>query len=251
MTSKIPYKRIELLEELMDSLEIWCDDLEMLDRSLTHSSFTFENKLPPTENNERLEFLGDAVLKLVASTYLFERFPDYPEGEMTKIRAILISDNVLSQVAQKIDLGKYLKLGYHEEKMGGRKRPTTLACAFEALLGALYLDGKMSDTEDLLLRLLAEFVTNIDKDYLKDNCKAVLQEYTQSKDGSLPVYNVITESGPAHDKTFEIEVTIGDNRYGVGKGKSKKEAQQSAARKALDVLQDEDESYFKALRKGK
>lgn len=249
--NQLQHNRIALLEELLDNLQIWCDNLPLLDKALTHSSYTFENKISSDENNERLEFLGDAVLKLVASTYLYERFPEYPEGEMTKIRAILISDNVLSQVAERINLGKYIKLGYHEEKMGGRSRPTTLACAFEALLGALYLDGKMNDLQDLLLHLLSEFVTNIDEDYLKDNCKAVLQEYTQSKDGSLPIYNVITESGPAHDKTFEIEVIIGDNRYGVGKGKSKKEAQQSAAREALDVLQKEDDSYFKSLRKGK
>lgn len=249
--SQLPIKRIAELEELMDSLEIWCDDLFLLDRSLTHSSFTFENKLSSDENNERLEFLGDAVLKLVASEYLFQRFPDYPEGEMTKIRAILISDNVLSKIAEKIDLGKYIKLGYHEAKSGGRNRPTTLACAFEALLGALYLDGKIIHIQDLLLKLLSDEVTQIDQDAMKDNCKAVLQEYTQAQDGSLPEYNVINELGPAHDKVFKVEVLINNVRYGIGEGKSKKEAQQNAAKDALDRLQEEDKEYFENLIKGK
>ena len=247
----LPYQRIQQLEELMDSLHIWCDNLPLLDISLTHSSYTFENKLSSDFNNERLEFLGDAVLKLVASEYLFQRFPDYAEGDMTKIRAILISDNVLSKIADSINLGKYLKLGYHETKSGGRKRPTTLACAFEAMLGALYIDGKMHDVQDLLLRLLAEEVTSIDQDDTKDNCKAVLQEYTQAQDGSLPIYNVVEEFGPAHDKTFIVEVVINDERYGLGEGKSKKEAQQSAAREAFERLQEEDQDYFTALKKGR
>ena len=230
-------QRIKQLEELMDKLEIWFSNLELLDQSLTHSSYTFENKLPSVLNNERLEFLGDAVLKLVASEYLYERFPDYQEGEMTKIRAILISDNVLSKIANEIELGEYLNLGYHEERSGGRTRPSTLACAFEALLGALYMDGKMVDIQDFLLKLLSEEVTNIDKDEVKNNYKAVLQEYTQGIDNSLPVYKVINESGPAHDKTFEVEVFINNKSYGIGVGKSKKEAQQNAAKEALFSIQ--------------
>lgn len=245
MKEKLPQTRITQLEELLDSLHIWCEDLTLLDKALTHSSYTFENKLSPIHNNERLEFLGDAVLKLVASEYLFYRFPEYAEGEMTKIRAILISDNVLSKIAERINLGKYLKLGYHEAKAGGRKRSSTLACAFEALLGALYLDGKMKDIQEMLLRLLADEVTNIDQDATRDNCKAVLQEYTQAKDGCLPEYNVIKESGPPHNKTFEVEVLINGDRYGVGKGKSKKEAQQQAARVALEKIEvTEEEEFF-------
>lgn len=230
--------RTKQLEELMDKLEIWFSDLYLLDKALTHSSYTFENKLPSTMNNERLEFLGDAVLKLVASEYLYERFPDYQEGDMTKIRAILISDNVLSKIADKISIGEYLNLGYHEERSGGRTRPSTLACAFEALLGALYIDGKMTDIQDLLLKLLSEEVTDIDSDDVKNNFKAVLQEFTQAKDNSLPVYIVINEMGPAHDKTFEIEVFINNKSYGIGQGKSKKEAQQNAAKQALSIIQN-------------
>lgn len=234
-------KRVAELEEFMDNLNIWCDDLTLLDRALTHSSYTFENKLASEYNNERLEFLGDAVLKLVSSEYLFQRFPEYQEGELTKIRAILISDNVLSKVANKINIGEYIKLGFHEAKSGGRTRSSNLACAFEALLGALYLDGKMKDIQELLLVLLSEEVTMIDQDATRDNCKAVLQEYTQAKDGSLPVYNVLKEIGPPHDKTFEVEVVVDGKRYGIGSGKSKKEAQQSAAKCALKFIE---EQYF-------
>ena len=241
---QLPQNRIKQLEELLDSLHVWCDDLIILDQALTHSSFTFENKLTPMLNNERLEFLGDAVLKLVASEYLYYRFPEYPEGEMTKIRAILISDNVLCKIAENINLGQYVKLGYHEAKAGGRKRGSTLACAFEALLGALYLDGKIKDVQEMLINLLAEEVTNIDQDATRDNCKAVLQEYTQAKDNSLPVYNVISEQGPPHDKVFEIEVLVSDKRYGIGTGKSKKEAQQSAAKVALEYIETIEETEF-------
>lgn len=248
--TNLPFHRIAQLEELMDNLEIWCDDLVLFDKALTHSSYTFENKLPADENNERLEFLGDAVLKLVASEYLYARFPNYQEGEMTKIRAILISDNVLSRLAESINLGEYIKLGYHEAKSGGRKRPTTLACALEAMLGALYLNGKISDIQDFLLKLLADEVTNIDQDALKDNCKAVLQEYTQALDGSLPDYEVVEEMGPAHDKIFKVKVSIKNKVYGIGEGKSKKEAQQNAAKAAIECLEDQDEEYFIALRKG-
>jgi ribonuclease III len=221
------------LDELLDKLNLSCNDYDRLNLALTHGSYTFENKISSLENNERLEFLGDAVLKLVASDYLHERFPEYSEGDLTKIRAILISDTTLTQLANKIDLGKYLKLGYHEEKLGGRARPSTLACAFEALLGALYLDGKLKELHETLENLIKDEVTEIDKSASKYNFKAMLQEYTQAKGYDLPEYAVAKEEGPPHDKIFDIEVLIGGNKYGCGSGKSKKEAQQKAAEMAV------------------
>ncbi|OGH97420.1 MAG: ribonuclease III [Candidatus Melainabacteria bacterium GWF2_32_7] len=238
-------KRKADINELLQKLHIESQDYERLDTALTHSSYTFENKIPSLENNERLEFLGDAVLKLIASDYLQERFPDYTEGELTKIRAILISDATLTKIANKIDLGKHLKLGYHEEKSGGRKRASTLACAFEALLGALYLDGKLKDLQNLIVQLFEDEVTEIDQSVSKYNFKAMLQEYTQANGLELPIYSVIKEEGPPHNKMFEIGVIINEKPLGIGSGKSKKEAQQKSAEMAvieLGLLDQEEKS---------
>ena len=226
-------KRKNEIDKLLKKLGITCSYYERLDLALTHSSYTFENKLSPLENNERLEFLGDAVLKLIASDYLHERFPEYSEGELTKIRSVLISDNTLAKIAQSIDLGKYIKLGYHEEKLGGRYRNSTLACAFEAMLGAFYLDGKFNELQIVLIELLENEVTEIDQDTSKYNFKAILQEFVQSEGMELPIYEVIKEEGPPHNKTFEIEVIINGEPLGTGTGKSKKEAQQKAAQMAV------------------
>ncbi|EKE04003.1 MAG: hypothetical protein ACD_20C00120G0004 [uncultured bacterium] len=233
MTNK---KRKSEINELLNKLHIESQDYDRLDTALTHSSYTFENKIPSVENNERLEFLGDAVLKLIASDYLQERFPDYPEGELTKIRAILISDATLTKIASKINLGKHLKLGYHEEKSGGRNRASTLACAFEALLGALYLDGKLKDLQRLIIELFEDEVTEIDQSVSKYNFKAMLQEYTQANELELPVYDVVKEEGPPHNKVFEVAVVINDKTLGIGSGKSKKEAQQKSAEQAVIKL---------------
>lgn len=229
-------KRKAELDELLNKLEVSCYDYERLDNALTHSSFTFENKLSSLESNERLEFLGDAVLKLITSDYLFERFPGYSEGDLTKIRAILISDNTLAKIAEKIDLGKYLKTGYHEERLGGKNRPSNLACAFEALLGALYLDGKLNEIQIMILPLIEDEVTRVDESEAKCNFKAILQEYTQAQGYDLPLYDIVSEEGPPHSRTFEIRVLINDEVYGYGNGKSKKEAQQKAALMAVVSL---------------
>ncbi|OGI03969.1 MAG: ribonuclease III [Candidatus Melainabacteria bacterium GWF2_37_15] len=237
-------QRQKELNELLSSLNMVIDDYDLLDKSLTHGSYTFENKLSSLENNERMEFLGDAVLKLIASRYLYDRFPEYAEGELTKIRSILISDSTLAKIAQKINLGKYLKLGFHENKMGGRKRSSTLACAFEAMLGAFYLDDKIDQLDIFLQNILEPEVTEIDKSASKYNYKAILQEYAQANSLELPDYKIVEEKGPAHDRTFGIEVLVNDELLGYGTGKSKKEAQQQAAKmalSALSLLEDEGE----------
>lgn len=241
----IEKKRKIQLDKLLNKLNITCDDYERLDKALTHSSFTFENKLSSLENNERLEFLGDAVLKLIASDYLQMRFPTYNEGELTKIRAILISDNVLAKIAKKIGLGEFVKLGYHEEKAGGRQRSSTLACTFEALLGAFYLDNRDNELKVILANLLADEVTEIDHSAAKHNHKAILQEYTQGNSLELPQYIVIGEEGPPHNKTFKVMVTIDGEACGFGLGKSKKVAQQNAAEVAvakLELLKTEEDN---------
>ncbi len=229
-------KRIEELEELISGLGLSIDNYEYLDTALTHSSYTFENKLSSLLNNERIEFLGDAVLKLIASKYLYDRFPEYSEGELTKIRSVLVSDNTLARLAKDINLGKYLKLGYHEKKMGGSIRPSNMACAFEALLGAFYMDGKISLLYDFLIPLLEPEVTEIDQSAAKNNFKAILQEYAQAHGMELPDYVVVKEEGPPHNRTFDIEVFVNQESLGYGSGKSKKEAQQNAAKMALTSL---------------
>jgi ribonuclease III len=208
----------------------------LYDLALTHSSYTYENKLSHLENYERLEFLGDAVLKIIVSEYLYERFPHHREGELTKIRAVIISDAQLAHLAKSIDLGSYLIFGVSEAKAGGARKQSNLACGFEALLGALFLDGKMAEVRQFLTFHLEEDITRIDLDKVKDNYKAVLQELTQAEGIGLPEYHTLEESGPAHNKRFVVEVRIQQEPVGYGSGKSKKEAQQQAARQALDAF---------------
>ncbi len=215
-------------------------DYKLYHHALTHSSFTYENKHNSIENYERLEYLGDAVLKLVVSQYLFERFPDYREGELTKIRAVVVSDAKLAELALQLDIGSHIVFGASEKKNGGHKKVSNLACAFEALLGALYLDGRMPELTVMLRDCLEAMVTATDLSKTKDNYKATLQELTQADGGVLPHYRTVEESGPSHSRTFIIEVSIHGEVMGIGSGKSKKEAQQSAARQALETLNELD-----------
>lgn len=229
-------KRKTELDELLNNINLQIDDYSLLETALTHGSYNFENKHIEAEDNERLEFLGDAVLKLIASKYLYDRFPEYSEGELTKIRAILVSDNTLADIAAQTELSKYLKMGYHDAKLGGRTRSSTLACAFEAVLGAFYLDGKINLLFDFLIDLFKDEVTKIDNSASKYNYKAMLQEYAQANGLGIPEYIVIQEEGPAHNKVFNVEVRINGEELGVGSGKTKKEAHQNAARVAAVAL---------------
>jgi ribonuclease-3 len=234
--------RKQQILDLLKSLNIKRPkNYELYDKALTHSSFTYENKLSAFDNYERLEYLGDAVLKLVVSEYLFDRFPEYREGELTKIRAVVVSDAKLAELAKTIQLGDYIIFGTSEAKSGGRKKVSNLACAFEALLGAMYLDGKIAELRDMMTEQLETLVTEIDMSKTKDNYKAALQELTQADGGVLPVYRTVKESGPSHNRTFYIEVSISGEVMGIGVGKSKKEAQQLAAKQALETLNELDE----------
>ncbi len=225
-------------------LDVPEESLDIYMQALTHSSYTYENKLPSLDNYERLEFLGDAVLKIIISQYLFERFPEYREGELTKIRAVIVSDAVLANLAKSINLGEYMIFGPSEARSGGRNKVSNLACAFEAFLGALFLDGQMNFAVSFLESMLHDEVTKVDLSKTKDNYKAVLQELTQGEGAGLPEYTTVKEFGPAHNKTFHVEVSINGEVVGTGIGKSKKEAQQMAAKaalKCLDELSEEDE----------
>jgi ribonuclease-3 len=210
--------------------------LPLYAQALTHSSYTYEYQSPRILNYERLEFLGDAVLKLMISDYLYERFPHYREGELTKIRAVVVSDAVLATLARTLNLGHYMIFGPNEARSGGAKKSSNLACAFEALLGALYLDGKLENARRLLYEVMQDPVTKVDLSKTKDNYKAVLQELTQAEGMGLPSYTTVKETGPSHRKKFVIEVTVADEVLGIGEGKTKKEAQQAAAKTALLAL---------------
>ena len=188
--------------------------------------------MPVIENYERLEFLGDAVLKLVTSNLLYDKYPDKDEGELSKIRSILVSDAILSNIAKDIGLDKKMVLGVGEENTGGRTRESNIACTMEAVLAAYYLDGKLSFIKEFIDNRLMPKSDDILEHFVKYNAKAVLQEYTQGKTKEIPVYTTVNISGPNHNPIFEIEVSYNEEVLAVGSGHSKKEAQQDAAYKA-------------------
>lgn len=230
-------ERCAVLEGLLGSFNVKPPyNFHLYNQALTHSSYTYENRVSSLENYERLEFLGDAVLKIIVSEYLFERFPEYREGELTKIRAVIVSDASLSRLAQALDLGRYMIFGASEARTGGTHKISNLACGLEALLGALFLDGKMAETRMWLCHMMQDEVTLVDLSKTKDNFKAALQELTQAEGDGLPVYRTVKESGPSHNKTFYVEVLVNQEVVGHGTGKTKKEAQQSAAKVALDAF---------------
>lgn len=209
---------------------------EYYKHALTHSSFTKEKNLPYTQCYERLEFLGDAVLKLTISDVLFKMYPDYQEGELSKIRSIIVSDNTLANIARKNGLQDLIIMSKHEEKQGCRKLNSICACAFEATLGAYYLDGKYNELEKYIETTFEPYIIDVKDHFEKFNAKAVLQEYTQGKTKNTPIYTVIREIGPEHKKEFEIEVKYNNEVLAIEKGLTKKEAEQKCAYSACKKL---------------
>ena len=235
----------ERIFEFLESINFsQIHDISLIKIALTHSSYVKENeeKFDENEYNERLEFLGDAVLKLCASDYLYKTYPLYSEGELSKIRATLVSDAMLSKLARRINLDKYIFLGINEEKNQGRNKNSTLACAFEAILGALYLLTSIELVNSFLTHLYKNDVIEIDGNYEKYNAKTILQEYTQSINKDLPIYRIIGINGVAHNCEFTAQVEYENKILGRGVGKSKKEAQSKAAYEAclkLKLICDE------------
>ena len=209
---------------------------ELVELALTHPSYTKENNLEPLLSYERLEFFGDSVLKLFSSKLLFEKYPEYPEGELSKIRSILVSDAILAKIAFEIGIDKLIKLGPAEEKQGGRHRESNLACSLEALLGAYYLNGKLGEIEKFIADYLMTFAEDIDTHFEKYNAKDILQQYTQGIDKTLPEYRTVGILGPAHKPEFEVEVIWQGKVIATAKGKSKKDAQQNCAYEACIKL---------------
>lgn len=206
-------------------------DRTLLENALTHSSYANEHREKGMPSNERLEFLGDSILGLVVADHLYRTRPDLPEGDLTRIRAALVCENSLVEVARGLDLGSYLKLGKGEESGGGRTRPSIQADAVEAMLAAVYLDGGIGQVRKLIHTLVLNQErekTAAGRDY-----KTALQELVQRESGQVLAYHLIGESGPDHAKIFSMEVLLNGTRIGTGEGRSKKEAEQAAAKAAV------------------
>ena len=211
----------------------------LLKEALTHSSYAHElkSKRIAVSCNERLEFLGDSVLSIVTSEYLFKKYADLPEGDLTHIRAALVQSHALASYARGIGLGEFLYLGNGEEK--NRDQQSILEDAFEALLAAIYLDagiGGLDQIRRFLLPIIEDAMNKNNDAILHSDAKTELQQLTQISDGATPTYTIIGESGPDHAKTFEVEVKLNSNVIGHGKGRSKREAEQNAAREALKLF---------------
>lgn len=232
MDTKNGYRN-EILIELSRKLKYEFRDISLLNESLTHSSYANEHKRKNIKFNERLEFLGDAVLSIVISDYLYNHLSTLQEGELTKIRASIVCEPSLANGSMTMNIGKYLLLGKGEEATGGRERVSILADAFEAIIGAIYLDGGLSQVEIFILRSLKDTIEDAIKGRVFQDHKTQLQEVIQSENTEKIIYEVVDEKGPDHHKVFYIHVKIGDRIVGRGCGKSKKEAEQNAAKEAL------------------
>ena len=223
------------IEELEKTVGYVFEDRKHILVATTHSSYSNEAK-DGVDCNERLEFLGDSVLSFVTSRYLYENFPNLPEGEMSRIRASAVCEKTLCSIAKRIDLGAYLRLGHGEECQNGRNRPSILADAFEALLAAIYLDGGIEPVRKFLLPIISAEIDTIVESGADIDYKTALQQFVQQERGSLLEYKTVNESGPAHDKTFYVEVHLNGNVIGRGSGHSKRKAEQNAAKEALSLF---------------
>ena len=221
---------------LEDKLDYVFRDASLVETALTHRSWMNETQDTLRTDNERLEFLGDAVLALVSSDLLMRRFPEQPEGELSKARAAIVNEAGLARIADTLTLGQWIFLGRGEEQAGGRLKRSLLANAFEALVGAVYLDGGFAAAYRVAGQLIEPSLADVPAEANKD-FKSRLQELAQAKLQMAPSYTVLSERGPDHAKTFEVAILIGDKEYGRAFGRSKKEAQQNAAEQALAIME--------------
>ena len=209
--------------------------------ALTHSSYVNETKKANSRSNERLEFLGDSILSVIVSEYIYRSSPELDEGYLTRIRANIVCENSLSEFAKEIDLGSYLLMGHGEAVSNGRERKSTVADAFEALLAAIYLDGGMEQAKKFLLPRVKSALAKISK-VGNEDYKSRLQKIVQQTPEELLEYILLSEEGPPHDRVFTFKVMLNSNCLGEGKGRTKREAEQNAAREALIVLGELDEN---------
>ena len=221
------------MSELENRIHYTIKNKKLLHEALSHSSYANEGKR--TRSNERLEFLGDSVLSIIVAKHLFTHYTHLPEGELTKLRASLVCEKSLHEFACDFGLGEFLLLGKGEELTGGRERPSIIADAFEALLAAIYLDGGMEQARKFVLQFIPEHLNPKQAKGLNDY-KTTLQEIIQQNKEEKIEYVPIEETGPDHDKTFVVEVHLNSNVIGTGRGKSKKQAEQFAAKEALELM---------------
>ncbi len=214
----------------------------MLKRALTHKSFANEQKLAASEHNERLEFLGDAVLELAVSEFLMNRFPEFSEGDLSKMRAAIVNEKQLAGLARRFHLGEFLYLGRGEEQTSGREKDSLLADAYEAVLGGVYLDRGFKKAVDVVRRHYSELMGGAPYERFYQDYKTELQEKSQSRFRAVPKYRLVSETGPDHDKIFEVELYVRNELMGRGRGRNKKTAEQEAAKQALEHLSGTRES---------
>ena len=226
----------KIIKEFQKKFQINFSDPSLIITAFKHRSYLNVTNEERVASNERLEFLGDAVLDLITTQYLYHKFPKRTEGQLSKIKSILVSKLVLAEVAMELSLGGMLLINRGEEKTGGRQRQSILADTFEAIIGAIYLDKGLKATEDFVHKYLLSKFKKIMQVELYKNYKSVLLEYAQAHTGQLPEYRVLKEEGPDHDKRFVIGVYLDGKKVGEGSGKSKKFAEQEAARQAIERL---------------
>lgn len=227
---------LEWLGPLQVILKYRFRNIELLAQALTHTSYTHENLQNKFFDNERLEFLGDAVLNVVMSHLVMERFSDQSEGELTRIRALIVNEKALAQVSRRTGLGRFMLLGKGENQTGGREKTSILADCYEAVLGAVYLDGGYEEAFRMLQSHFSEVLTRVGQKIPRQNFKTLLQEQTQNRYQTIPRYSLVGESGPDHEKRFRVCVSIQGMAVGHGEGKTKREAEQRAAEEALGKL---------------
>lgn len=227
---------MEKLKDLEKKTGYSFQNSQLLEQALIHSSYANEKRLGHLGCNERLEFLGDAVLELVSSEFLYKQYPEMPEGELTKLRASLVCEPTLAEDAEEIHLGDYLLLGKGEEATGGRKRASIVSDALEAVIGAIFLDGGFDAAKTFILRFV---MNDVENKRLFHDSKTMLQEMLQAQGRETAVYELVQESGPDHDKRFTVEARLGTEVLGRGTGHSKKAAEQQAAYHAICAMRQE------------
>jgi ribonuclease-3 len=224
------------LEALQQLINVAFQQPELLRQALTHRSYINEQPSKELQDNERMEFLGDAVLDFVSGDLLYQLYPQKTEGELTRLRSAIVRTEALAELAAQLQLGDYLLMGKGEDSNGGRTRPSILCSTFEAVVGAIYLDRGMTAVQEFVTPQFRQFVTQVEEEAIDKDARSRLQEWSQAELGITPLYQTQASLGPDHNKEFIVQVQIGDQFTATGKGRSKQSASQNAAQTALDMI---------------